>query len=294
MKKRVHIIINPAAGQDAPILSQLNKTLRRSQIDWSVSVTHRKGDAYKQAQTAQRDNIDIVAAYGGDGTVMEVAQALFQSSTPLAILPGGTANVMAKELFIPTDIILAIELLKSPTYKKIDMATVNNTPFILRISTGIFADIVKYTDRAAKNTFGQLAYAVSAVQRIGATEDAKYHLTIDGRKKTISGSAIVVANAGNIGIPGMSFLSEMSVDDGKLDVIVARNSNLLSMLRIAQTTLMQQKADDVLKHWQGSAITIEMEPGQSILCDDRFIKDQSLHIQVFPKSISVVVPQQHA
>ena len=123
-RRRVHVVINPAAGQDEPILNTLNRVFKEAEIDWDISLTKQAGDARQQAQTAAQSGVDIVAVYGGDGTVAEVASGLLGTSIPLAILPGGTANVLSVELGIPATLALACQLICDPkaTIRKMDGA----------------------------------------------------------------------------------------------------------------------------------------------------------------------------
>ena len=72
-KKRIHVVINPAAGQDEPILNIVNDVCRQHGVEWSASVTHKFGDATALARQAAEDGYDIVAGYGGDGTQHEIA-----------------------------------------------------------------------------------------------------------------------------------------------------------------------------------------------------------------------------
>ncbi len=100
MGKRVRVIINPAAGQDEPVLGILNSVFHPAGVEWDVAITLKAGDAKRFAQQAVEEGIEVVAVYGGDGTVAEVASGLIGSEVPLAIFPGGTANVMSVELGI--------------------------------------------------------------------------------------------------------------------------------------------------------------------------------------------------
>ena len=78
--------------------------IRPRDIEWEISLTQKSGDAERFARQAAENGADIVAAYGGDGTVMEVARGIMGLDTPLAIFPGGTANLMAVELGIPKNL----------------------------------------------------------------------------------------------------------------------------------------------------------------------------------------------
>ena len=94
MSKRIHVIVNPAAGRPETILNTLNSVFHPLGVLWDVSLTHASGDAFRLAQKAAAEGVDVVAAYGGDGTVMEVSRALLRDQMPVAILPGGTPNLM--------------------------------------------------------------------------------------------------------------------------------------------------------------------------------------------------------
>jgi diacylglycerol kinase family enzyme len=87
MPKIIQVIINPASGQPDTILNKLNAVFHEAGIRWDVSITHESGDATRLAQETVKSGVDIVCAYGGDGTVMEVAHALKGGEVPMAILP---------------------------------------------------------------------------------------------------------------------------------------------------------------------------------------------------------------
>ena len=89
--KRVHVIINPAAGGNNPILNILNDVFRQYEVEWDVTITHRAGDATRQAQEAIASGVDLVAGYGGDGTQMEVLMALSAARLPWPSCPAGPA-----------------------------------------------------------------------------------------------------------------------------------------------------------------------------------------------------------
>ena len=288
--KNIHIIINPAAGQDEPVLAYINQAFQDTDINWQVSVTQKAGDARKIARKL-RGKAEVIAVYGGDGSVMEVAQALYKTDTPLAILPGGTANVMAKELSIPTDTRAALALLSSgaSTLKSVDMGLVNKKPFLIRINLGMLADMVTQADREMKNNLGQLAYGISTLQTLSQAQAVCYKMLIDGQPVTEEGVALTVTNSGNIGIEGFSMLPDISVADGQLDVILLNNADLLSVLKVAADTLFQHESS-VLKRWKCREIMISLPEPVTFIADDAEKQAASLHIKVVPDALKIVVP----
>jgi diacylglycerol kinase (ATP) len=86
--QHVHVIINPAAGHDEPILNVLNDIFHPAGVDWDISITHKSGDATRLAKEAVAKGVDLVAGYGGDGTQMEIANVVF----PRRSYPAGPAT----------------------------------------------------------------------------------------------------------------------------------------------------------------------------------------------------------
>jgi diacylglycerol kinase (ATP) len=290
MFKKVHIILNPISGQDEPILSWLAKSFYESGIDWNISITKAAGDARRQA-LKYKSKADVIAIYGGDGSVMEVAQALHHTGTPMAIIPGGTANVLAKELAIPIASQAAINLLKqeTPAFRSIDMGLVNKKPFVLRINMGILAEMVLQTNRELKNSFGQLAYGITTVQTLFKSAPVLYYINVDGEEFMEEGVALTVTNTGNIGVEGMNMLPDIDVSDGWLDVVLLKQADFLSVLQIATSTLLQTDST-VLKRWRGKNIFVRTKEKQTVIWDDCPIEAKALHIQVVPNALKILVP----
>lgn len=293
MTTRIQFIINPDAGQDEPILSQINKVFEQTDIKWEVSVTHKAGDASEFAKEFI-GKVDIIAAYGGDGTVMEVANALYNQDTPMAIIPGGTANVMAKELSIPVDTIQALELLKNKNYsiKKVDIGMINNDPFMLRINFGVLADMVKETSSETKESLGQVAYGLTALKQIvdNNNQSAKYKMDIDGEIIEEEGIALVVNNSGNVGFEGISIFPNIDVSDGMFDVVLIKNTDLQTFLELASTALLGNDSPNNLKRWKGKNIKIEVSPKQTIIRDDVIAEYEEINIKVVEKALQIIVP----
>lgn len=287
--KRVHVIANPAAGQDQPILGVLNSAFRRAEIDWELFLTKQAGDAQRFAQEAVAAGVDVVAAYGGDGTVMEVASALHHTGVPLAILPGGTANVMSVELGVPGALPDAVGLIcgESPAVRKIDMARTRNMMFMLRLTTGYMAEASKGAEREAKNRLGNLAYMLSAIQALPNAQISRYRLTLDGQTVEADGVACLIANSGNMGLPGLSFARKIDVSDGLLDVIVIPETSLGALLTVAANAVGLTEA---LPHWQAREVTLEADPAQEIECDGEMIEGTPISASILPGALRVIVP----
>ncbi|MHB8070868.1 MAG: diacylglycerol/lipid kinase family protein [Candidatus Cryosericum sp.] len=292
--KTIRVIINPAAGKGGSILSVLNLAMEEAGIKWEASITHEAGDAIKFAKTAAKEKVDALAVYGGDGTLMEAISGLMGSKMPLAILPGGSANVMAEELGIPKDLKTACAVMtQAPlTTKAIDVGQFGDRYFILGIALGFGAEVIKGADREAKNRIGIFAYFLSAASALKRTRKALYHLKIDGQAYEVRGWTCIVANAGNLGFSDISYDKHIDVSDGLLDVIVVRKANLGLLKHLAITLLKRERPDnlELVEHWQGKDIAISSSPRQTIQCDGEVLPNVPLHIRIVPGAINILVP----
>ena len=288
MAKKIDFIINPAAETKDPVLSSINKIISESDIEWQVHITKTEGEAFTIAKSLT-GKTNLLAVYGGDGTVMEVARALHNTDTPMAILPGGTANVVAKELDLPMDIEEALRLITAPdnVIREIDMGLVNGCPFLIRVNLGILADMVTEASPEMKETWGQLAYGITAFKTM-QQEGKTFRLIIDGKEFIQEAVALTVTNVGNIGKKGYAFLPGISVTDGLLDVIALDKADFTSLLKITGSMLFQTDSN-VLKHWKAKEIIIHMDQDDTFLCDDTARTAGKLHIKVAPRSLKILV-----
>ncbi len=294
--QRIHAIINPAAGQDEPVLSALNRVFQAAGVEWEIHVTKQGGDAERYAREAVAAGADCVAVYGGDGTQMEAAGGLAGSDVPLAILPGGTANVLSIELGIPGSAEEAAAMITTkPTMRRwVDVGEVNGQRFILRVGLGLEAQMVEGADRDMKNRMGVFAYALSALQALRDPQPAHYQMVIDGQEIESDGLSCIITNVGSLGQPGLTFPGIVDVSDGKLDVFVIRQADLGSLMSMVTAVVANNEPGEnpngPLQHWQGSNIKIVPTPLQSLQVDGEVLEPAPLDIKVIPRAVQIVVP----
>lgn len=289
--QKVHIIVNPAAGRDEPFLKTLNDTLNILEVDWEMFITKQAGDATRFAQAAVEAGVNAVAAYGGDGTVREVASGLQDSQIPLLILPGGTANVLSIELGIPRDFSQAISLLDSnrSTPKAIDMGMVGNQAFF-HLGMGLEAEMNKEADREAKNRSGIFAYVNAALKNLRNSPTTHYHLELDGEKIEIDGINCMVTTFGSVGVGELKLSHAIDVGDGLLDVLVVQEVNLRTVLSAAAGAVFSGELAGPLQQWQVRKASIIADPPQPMVCDGELVKFNKIDIQVLPKAVTILVP----
>lgn len=291
--RKIHVVINPASGRPKPILHILNRVFKQADVDWNISLTKKRGDAEQFARQAVLAGADIVAAYGGDGTVMEVAQGLLGSSTPLAILPGGSANLMAVELGIPKDLDQAVEIAADPASitRQVDVGLLGENYFLLRVGVGFAARKVAYADRSMKNRFGMLAYSVAALKSLKDTKTAHYRVALDGRQVEADGLTCLIDNAGNMGVQGVTPTKDIRVDDGLLDVLLFGPEGLVKLISSGSSVLDTGTGELMIAHWQARKITVEVDPPQPVQVDGEMVGETPINAEVIPGALKVIVPK---
>jgi YegS/Rv2252/BmrU family lipid kinase len=292
MARKIHVVINPASGQPQPILNTLNGVFHPLGIDWDVFITKESGDAERFARQAAASGVDVVAAYGGDGTVMEAARGLFGSQTPLAILPGGTANLMSVELGVPKNLAQAAAIAADPNsrVRVVDAGLFGGkTHFLLRVGLGFAARKVEIADRDLKDRYGIMAYSIGALKALTVTEPAHYRLTLDGQSYETMGFTCLVDNAGNIGFAGLG-LKSILVDDGLLDVIIVRDTRIRSWIAAGVGLSGARINPEYIHHWQAREISIEADPPQPVQMDGELAGESPVSIQVVPGLVRILTP----
>jgi diacylglycerol kinase (ATP) len=292
MGKRVHVIVNPAAGQDVPVLNVLNRAFQPAGVDWDVFVTKRAGDARRYAEQAVRAGVAAVAVYGGDGTVMETAAGLIGADVPLAIFPGGTANVIAGELGIPRDLAQAAALVGGPAAAEryVDVGQIGEEYFLIRVGMGFEAQMVQGADRTLKDRVGVLAYGVAAVQALAEPAVARYRLAIDGEIIERTAMTCIIANAGSFGTLPLTLAPTIDVSDGFLDVVLVTRADLPGLVQVAASIVAGNEDAEPLHHWRAREVSVEADPPRTVQVDGEVWGQTPFTARVVPRAVRVLVP----
>ena len=285
--QRIHVVVNPASGKDEPILNAFNHVFGHYGVAWSVSVTHKYGDATEQARDAIANGVDLVAGYGGDGTQHEVANAVLGSEAIMGILPGGTGNGFAREMSIPNTLAPALELLcTSPKTRKIDVAQVDDQFFIQRLYVGIEPE--QQTSREMKDKYGVFAYAVSLKDQAQNMKPVTYRVTADGESGEFSAVKAYIVNSGMMGT-GLSITQKYAIDDGLLDAFVLDTKNLATIRSAAARFLhLNTKAADHF-YRQIKEVTIATEPDQPVWADGEYVGRTPVSVKVIPGALTIAI-----
>jgi diacylglycerol kinase (ATP) len=236
--KRAIVIVNPKAGKRFFLNLYLPSVLRmldREQLDYRVFLTRYAGHASRIVSRRRRE-LDLVIVFGGDGTVREVVKGLGRTPVPVGIIPFGTVNVLALDLGISFNPVIATATILNGHLRHIDVGYVNDEPFLLMVSTGLDALAVHGVDQRAKRLFGQIAYGASALWSALTVRSRRIEVRVKEGRVRDRGYLAIVSNSRYYAGPYM-IAEEIRIDDGLLNVILFKKSGILETMRLAAGVL---------------------------------------------------------
>lgn len=226
------VIHNPVAGWwQRNRLKRFLRELRKSGRNVYVRRTMRPGHATQLARDLSPDSVAAVVAAGGDGTIREVADGLSGRDIALAILPLGTANIMAIELGLGLNPKRAAQTVVAGKTRAIYPAFVNGRRFLLMASAGVDSRVVARVDRTVKKLIGKGAYVFAALAVLLSREKAPEMVArVDG--EDLRAPLIIVTRAEHYGGP-FSIAPEADLLSRKIFVVAPMRTGLWNMLRYA-------------------------------------------------------------
>ena len=220
---RAFVVLNPAAGQEGRELVReaLADHLGPSGIEFEVHETRREDDLGKIVRARLRSGFDLVVAAGGDGTISDVIDGLVGTSSPLGFVPTGTGILVARDLGIPNEIDDAVRVIAgAPRSRKIDAMRIGDRVFVLNVSVGFSAAVIRRTSQGSKHRFGRIAYLAAIVSKIFTSRPRTLVVTADGARREYRALEVAIMNCGILARMLYPKGPEIRIDDGRLDVFV--------------------------------------------------------------------------
>lgn len=234
-----------------------------------------------------------VVAIGGDGTVVEAAAGLLELSDPppLAIVPQGTANLLALNLGIPHDRESAIQTAFSSKVVRIDCGRANGEPFLIAVGAGVHADAIARADRSSKRRWGVAAYGIAGWHATRGVTPARFAVEIDGEETELEATTVQVMNVASVIRRGWEFARGVSPVDGILDVVAHRASSLAEHIVTAAAVVSgAPTATDLVVHRRGRRVRVDVDPPATVQRDGEIAGRTPVLIDVLPRALPVVLP----
>ena len=265
----VAVIINPisGAGRRPDVARQRAELatafLHRRHVDGEVFVTERGGHARELAVAALERGVSLCIAWGGDGTINEVASALAFTSAALGIIPSGSGNGLSRELNIPFDSHAAFEIALGDHERVIDAGEIEGRLFFNLAGVGLDARIAHQFAATGLVRRGFRRYLEIASNEIFARARHEYGITVDGTLRRSHVLLVAIANGRQYG-NGALIAPTARIDDGKLDVVIVDDRSPWAVIRHAPK-LFRGRLADVPGVTMSTATRIEITANEPLI-----------------------------
>lgn len=215
------------------------------------------GHAIEIAREAAEAELDLAVAWGGDGTLNEVAGGLIGTSTAMGVLPGGTVNVFAREVGIPLKLDRALDVLDSGRARRIPVGFAGERPFLLMAGVGLDGEVVYRLKSGFKDALGVSAFWLDGFRLLASYPMAPLDIRFDGRE--IVGTGLIAGKIPRYG-PRYRITPDARLEEPKLDVVVFQGTNRRDYLRYLAGVLghFHLKFRDVA-HFKTEVLTVGVE-----------------------------------
>ncbi|MGV1007959.1 MAG: diacylglycerol/lipid kinase family protein [Dermatophilaceae bacterium] len=278
---RAGIVVNPTKVSDLDGLqAQVGEVCRAhgwAAPIWSETTISDPGEG--QARAAVEQGVDLVCSLGGDGTVRAVANGLVGTTTPLALLPGGTGNLLARNLGLPLDSIeKALVVALTGQDRRIDVGRVtidrsgeDHRPeehmFLVMAGIGFDAAVMADAPERLKKHVGPAAYLVSGVRNMKGPQ-FKIRLSVDdGPEVGRRTRTVLIGNCGRL-FAGVALMPQARVDDGLLDTILLSPKGVVGWTAVAARVLSRRRhGHSIVDHHTGTRFAVRADRPEEVQVD---------------------------
>ena len=302
--KRAGIIVNPTKFTDLDAVRARVTTTCLAQ-GWGEPIwleTTIADPGTGQARRAVEEGAAVVCPLGGDGTVRAVATALVGTETPLGPLPGGTGNLLARNLDLPFDSIeKALIVALTGQNVRIDVGRLSVDPsgqhavpdehlFLVMAGVGLDAAIMAGAQERLKARVGSAAYVVSGFQNFLGPQ-FRVRMKVDGEGEFARRTrTVIVGNCGRL-FGGLVLMPGARLDDGVLDSVVLSPRGVVGWSAVAgHVVTRQRRGHPLIDRHAGQEIHIELDRPQEVQLDgDTIGTARSMTARVDPLALVVRV-----
>jgi diacylglycerol kinase (ATP) len=291
----VAIIINPVSGGARPEAARKRAELAAAVVDAhgdraEVFVTERAGHARELTKAAVGRDVRLVIAWGGDGTINEVASALAFDEVPLGIVPAGSGNGLALELGVDRRPERAIADALRAEPRPMDVGEIGGRLFVNTAGIGFDAHVAARFNGPGNTRRGLLGYTLIAGRALFGYEPSRYRLAFGGARSEVRAVLVTIANSAQYG-NNARIAPDARVDDGELDLVVveerSRLRTLVSLPHVFRGTAGRVPGWTITRITQG---TIEADQPMTFHVDGETVHGGTrLTVRVHPAALRVAV-----
>jgi YegS/Rv2252/BmrU family lipid kinase len=290
VSRRFALLVNPASagGRALDALPAVHESLDALGAPHRTVLTRSIEHAEEEAAGAAAAG-ETVVAVSGDGLLRPIASALKNTGSAVALVPCGRGNDFARVLGVPSEPAAAARVAVEGAERLVDVASVDGTPFVGIASFGFDSDANRIANDT-KRIKGDAVYLYAALRALAAWKPAAFSVTVDGTLHQATGFSVVVGNSKAYG-GGMYVLPQAELDDGRLDVLIAKDTSKLSFLRelprIFKGTHVYSSHVEFLR---GELIEVATDRPFVIYADGDPIGATPATLRVEPRCLRVIAP----
>ncbi|HSR22957.1 MAG TPA: diacylglycerol kinase family protein [Candidatus Eisenbacteria bacterium] len=292
--RRAAVVYNPTKVPDFPGLKERVEAYM-GRAGWAAPLwleTTVDDPGIGMCQRAVHDGCDVVFVCGGDGTVMAAVTALAGCEVPMAILPAGTGNLLARNMGLPLDDeAAALRIGMGSTERRIDVAAVEDRKFAVMAGLGFDAAMMRDAPEGLKKAVGWPAYVVSATKHLRG-RGIRVKVTLDdGEPLHRRVRTVVVGNVGKLQA-GIPLMPDAEPDDGILDVVLIAPRGVVDWARVAGRVMARKRTPDRrMERFRARHVVIEASRPEPRQLDGDLIDDgTTMDIRVEPAALTLRVP----
>lgn len=203
---KILAVLCKSSGDQGTAVDDIRRAAKAQTLNIHVATVKTPPEIGKLLTPSKIRSYDLIAVYGGDGSVLHAAKALHNSNKPLIMLPGGTANVLAKHYGMPSDLDDIFAMIKSGSYviERSDVASLNDEPFMLDMHTGFWTKAILDTPRNLKKHFGEIAYGIEALRHQPKARKFAFTYALNSKpEQSVEAFTILIANQGHHKLAGV-------------------------------------------------------------------------------------------
>ena len=303
--RRAAVIVNPTKVTDTAVV-RAHVAAVCAELGWAEPLyleTTPEDTGQGQTRQALAENVDVVCALGGDGTVRCVAEVLAGTTTPLALLPSGTGNLLARNMDIRLDDLdsaMRTALLGRNRHVDVgrlhvdsagDGAEVTEHVFLVMAGMGFDAAVMADAPEDLKAKVGWPAYVVSGLRNLRGERFRASVSVGGGPVEHRRARTVVVGNCGRL-LAGITLMPDAQIDDGILDCIVISPKTLAGWVAVSGRVMRQTTAANPrIDHWASTHFEVRVEHPQVIQLDGDVLRPaRAMRAVVDAGSLAVRVP----
>ena len=290
LAKTVVVSVNPKSGasDQQSIVDQLANELTSAGLT-VVLLTDIEKVKSESNRLSDSGELRTVVAAGGDGTVALLANCL-EPQTPIAILPLGTENLLAKYLGLTADPSAICKMIIEGKTKRLDAGRANGQLFLVMASCGFDADVVHRLHSQRTGHINHLSYAKPIVGAISSYRYPKIRVRAHGETKTLTAKWAFIFNVPRYAM-NLPIISDADPQDGRLDLCTFRGGNLIrGLFYLSAVVLRQHRRWAQTEFRQFEKVVIESDERVPYQLDGDPGGVLPLEIEAIPKFLRVVVP----